>query len=353
MGGRRTSQARTISTARAVRRRTQRQRQALGRRKSQAWLKPWQRVLIMALSAVIILGLVGWGFWEQIDERWVSGPRVLATVGGQPVTQGQVLVRARLMRYLLAEPGSNEELLEQLINERLILAEAASRQLLPTGDEVARQADGLLGTLAQTHGGEEAAERAMREARITRTHLEDLMRVSLAAQSVFAEITGDVTVSDEEVRAFHEQDPWRYDEPLSVQVRHILVASRAEAEEVRRLILAGEDFIRLAAERSIDPGSREQGGQLPWPISPGDERLVPEFVAAAVALVEGEVSEPVKTEHGYHIIRADSVTPARRPSFEEVKETAREELLSERRGQAFEAWLQQRRDAAPVRYSGS
>ncbi|HSW10218.1 MAG TPA: peptidyl-prolyl cis-trans isomerase [Bacillota bacterium] len=315
-------------------------------------MKPWQRILIIVFGAVLILGLAVWGLWEHIDERWVSGPRVLARVGDETITQGQVNSRGRLAQFLLAQPGTNEELLEQLIDERLILSKAIAGQLLPADEEVARQTDGLLGSMAQLYGGDEARDQAMREARVTRADLEAIMRVSLAAQSVFAEVTREVAVSPEEVRAFYDQDPERHAQPLSVQVRHILVATQAEAEDVRRLILAGEDFAQLAVERSLDTGSREEGGQLPWAISPGDERLVPEFVAAAVALAEGELSEPVKTAHGYHIIRADSVTPARQPSFEEVEASAAEELLAERRGQAFEAWLQGRRDAAPVTYTG-
>ncbi|HCC33447.1 MAG TPA: hypothetical protein DEQ28_06030 [Clostridiales bacterium] len=350
---RRSNPARTVSVARATRRRTERRRRSLRQRKSPIWLKPWQRVLVIVLGAVLILGFAVWGLWEHIDERWVSGPRVLATVGGQTITQGHVNSRDRLARFLLAQPGTNEELLEQLIDERLILAEATAGQLLPADEEVARQTDALLGSMAQLYEGEEAREQAMREARVTRADLEALIRALLAAQSMFAEITREVAVSPEEVRAFYDQDPERHAQPLSVQVRHILVATQAEAEEVRRLILAGEDFAQLAVERSLDPGSREEGGQLPWAISPGDERLVPEFVAAAVALGEGEISEPVKTAHGYHIIRADSVAPARQPSFEEVEAAATEELLTERRGQAFEAWLEERRNAAPVTYTGS
>jgi foldase protein PrsA len=316
-------------------------------------LKPWQRILAIVVCAVLILGIAGWGLWEQIDERWISGPRVLATVGGQPVTQGQVNMRGRLMRFLLAEPSGNEEAVEQLINEQIILVEAAAKQLLPTDEEIARQTDGLLGNMTQAYGSEAAQAQAMREARVTRADLEHLVRVSLAAQSVFAEVTREVDVSAEEVRAFYELDPERYDLPRSVQVRHILVATQAEAEEIRELILAGEEFAQLAAERSLDPGTREDGGRLPWPITPGDERLVPEFVAAAVALSEGEVSQPVKTTFGYHIILADAVTPGRRPSFEEVEAAVREDLLTERRGQAFETWLQERRETAPVVYSNS
>jgi peptidyl-prolyl cis-trans isomerase D len=115
-----------------------------------------------------------------------------------------------------------------------------------------------------------------------------------------------------------------------VWARHILVETNEEALEVLSLLEEGEDFDSLAARFSTDESNREQGGNLGW----FDENMmVPEFSEAAFSLAEGEVSEPIQTTFGFHIIqvigqRVSQVQPA---EFAQRQQTAFVEWLSEQR----------------------
>jgi peptidyl-prolyl cis-trans isomerase D len=115
-----------------------------------------------------------------------------------------------------------------------------------------------------------------------------------------------------------------------VWARHILVETNEEALEVLSLLDEGEDFHTLAATYSIDESNREQGGNLGW----FDENtMVPEFSEAAFSLAEGEVSEPIQTSFGFHIIqvigkRVSQVLPA---EFAQRQQTAFAEWLAEQR----------------------
>jgi len=103
-----------------------------------------------------------------------------------------------------------------------------------------------------------------------------------------------------------------------VAARHILVETEEKAKEVREKITAGGDFAALAKEYSADTGSKDKGGLLGYF---GRGQMVPEFEKAAFTMTKGQVSEPVKTNFGWHIIKLEDRRRRPPPSFEAVKET--------------------------------
>ncbi len=341
------TQARRVSTARAERRRAARQKARPGATRR---TPRWQGVLAIGLLISLMLGAVGWGAWQYVDERWLSGRKALVMVGEDPITAGDLDRRARVWDFLQWGRPGREELLEELIDERLVLREAALRGLEPSAATVSDQVDTLLSSLEPLYENAAGVRRAMQAARVRRSDLEAMVRFWIAAQSYFEETVGGVTVDDAEVMAYYEQHLGEFRTPRQVTVRHILVAGEQEALEVLSLLEEGEDFAALAAARSLDPGTRDRGGLLPWPVAAGDQRLSAEFVAAALELPEGGLSHPVKTEYGYHIIRADAVTAERQRPYEEVEEEIREKLLAQRRMEAFQALLDELRERVGVRY---
>ncbi len=154
-----------------------------------------------------------------------------------------------------------------------------------------------------------------------------------------AGLASKTAVSEEDLRHAYESDQARFGQPERRKVRHILLtvpagadeaaeaAVRAEIEAVRQRIQGGAPFDQVAKEVSKDPGSATQGGSL------GEiERGImdPAFDEAAFSLAAGELSEPVKTRFGYHLIEVESVTPAAIKPFDEVRGQLREELAKQR-----------------------
>ncbi|WP_163654437.1 peptidylprolyl isomerase [Listeria sp. PSOL-1] len=108
-----------------------------------------------------------------------------------------------------------------------------------------------------------------------------------------------------------------------ITVRHILVADEAKAKEVEKKVKDGDDFAKLAKEYSTDTASKEQGGLLE-PFGPG--KMDPAFEKAAYALKKkGDVSEPVKSQFGYHIIKLEK--PAEKQSFEKDKDAVKKAYI--------------------------
>lgn len=140
----------------------------------------------------------------------------------------------------------------------------------------------------------------------------------------------EVAVSEEDLRAFYEMEVSREPERFVGRERrkaaHILIGPSGDAEEriaaLRARIEAGEDFAAVATEASEDPGSARVGGDLGW-IDQGI--MIPAFEEALFAMEPGTLSEPVRTEFGWHLIRLDEVERSGGASFED----AREELVQE------------------------
>ncbi|MGZ5811748.1 MAG: peptidylprolyl isomerase [Xanthobacteraceae bacterium] len=102
-----------------------------------------------------------------------------------------------------------------------------------------------------------------------------------------------------------------------VHARHILVEKEDDAKAIAAQIKGGTDFATLAKEKSIEPGAKESGGDLGFFAK---EQMVPEFADAAFKLEKGKVSDPVKTQFGWHIIKVEDKRTKPVPSYDQVKD---------------------------------
>lgn len=152
---------------------------------------------------------------------------------------------------------------------------------------------------------------------------------------------GDAEVKDfaakqgERVDRFHDENPARFDQPKRVQVRHVLARVASDEDAAKRKIEAaaervkkGEDFAKVAAEVSEDENTKARGGDLGFVT---ENLLEKPFADAAFRLEQGQVSDPVRTNAGWHLIQAVEVVPARKVSKEDARpEIARELLVADR-----------------------
>ncbi|MEN6439086.1 MAG: SurA N-terminal domain-containing protein [Syntrophobacter sp.] len=149
------------------------------------------------------------------------------------------------------------------------------------------------------------------------------------------ELAKDVPVKDEEVKRYYEDHESQYKREKEVHARHILIRlkpdapqneldkARSDAQKVLDEARKGGDFAALARKHSQDEGSAKEGGDLGFFNS---KMMVPEFTEAAFALKPGQISELVKTQFGFHIIKVEEVREAGTTSFEEVKDTIAKNL---------------------------
>jgi peptidyl-prolyl cis-trans isomerase C len=151
-------------------------------------------------------------------------------------------------------------------------------------------------------------------------------------------------VSDEEARTFYDKQVAQIDVEEEVRARHILVETEDEALKVIGRLDAGEDFAALAKEISTGP-TGANGGDLGFFVA---DRMVPEFSDAAFALQPGEVSKPVKSDFGWHVIKVEERRMQQVVPFEDVKEGIKVQLRDEKAA----PFIASVRDKADVKFTG-
>ena len=162
------------------------------------------------------------------------------------------------------------------------------------------------------------------------------VRASVVQNKLYSKVTADVTVDDSDIDAYYKKNKEQYVQPESRDVRHILVKKKALADDLYQQLKSGGNFAALAKKYSEDPGSKASGGKLT--ISKG--RQVPEFDKAAFALAVHALSQPIKTQYGWHIIEALTQTKkATTTPLSEVRTAIRQQLLQQKKQEAMKKWV--------------
>ena len=130
-------------------------------------------------------------------------------------------------------------------------------------------------------------------------------------------------VTEEKMRKLYDDSIKAMKPEMEIKARHILVPTEQEAKDIAAKLKSGVDFAKLAQEFSKDPGSGKEGGDLGWFTT---DRMVPEFGEAASKMKPGQVSDPVKTQFGWHIIKVEEMREKKPPTFEEVKDQVQQFL---------------------------
>ena len=163
-----------------------------------------------------------------------------------------------------------------------------------------KQVDDRLAQIQKQYfgGDKEKYEKQLKKQGMTDAQVRNEIRAQLVSERIFARVTREVKVSDKQIEEYYAKNKAQYSQPESREVRHILVKTKAQADDLAAQLEGGGDFAALAKKFSQDTGSKANGGKLT--ISKG--QTVAPFDKAAFALKVNEVSEPVKTEFGFHII---------------------------------------------------
>ncbi len=263
-------------------------------------------LVLMALLAA------GWAWaapTEPAPEPKTDPEKVLARVEGQEIKEKDVDQIIRMMgpqgAMMYDNPQGRKAVLDELVSMRLFALKGAAEKLDQTPDFQAA--------------------------------LETFRVQSLARAAIDAALK-DVSVTDEEAKKFYDGHPDQFTQPERVRVRHILVSDDVTSADtiakVQAELKGGVSFDELAKTHSLCPSSA-QGGDL-GEVSKG--QMVPEFESAAFALKNpGDVSEPVKTQFGWHVIKLESRIPETVEPFDTVKPQLLQYLTNEKKGEAFKA----------------
>ncbi|MCX8033183.1 MAG: peptidylprolyl isomerase [Thermoleophilia bacterium] len=256
-------------------------------------------------------------------------------------------------------------LVKYLITQEILRQEAAGYGITVTESEV----QAAFSQIRQMFFNDSTRfQAALKEYGLDEDQLRKALRDQLWLEKVKAYVTKEITVTEEEVRAYYDAHKADYVEQESRKVRHILIspyrmltdgtraraasqveweAARTEAEKVRREIQNGLDFVTAAERYSDDETTKDSGGDLGAVVRGS---LVPEFEQAVFSLKKGEISEPVRTQYGYHLIQVTDIVPQSELPFEQVREGIRSTLLAKKQEETWQTWLSVAEKRVGVKY---
>jgi parvulin-like peptidyl-prolyl isomerase len=270
-----------------------------------------------------------------------------AVVGSKQVTKDQfqsLMDRAQTsyvaQKRPFPKPGSTEyeQLKGQAVTFLILRAEfeqeADSMGIKITDDQVNKRIEQLK---KQFYGGsEQRYEKTLKQQGLTQDQAKVEVRAQLISEALFKKVTGNVKTSQNEIKAYYNSHKSQYGQPETRDVRHILVAKKALADSIYAQLKAGANFAKLAKKYSKDPGSASNGGKLT--ISKG--QTVPAFDKTAFSLKKGELSPPIHTQYGYHLIQALSdVKPAQTTSLSKVESSIKQQLEQQKKNDVMTKWV--------------
>jgi parvulin-like peptidyl-prolyl isomerase len=302
-----------------------------------------KRSLALAAVALAAVTLVAAGCGDS-DEVPADA---VAVVDGTTITRSSLdglLSRAKksytAQKRAFPKAGTSEyqslqtQAVAYLVQREEYAREADKLGIDVTDQQVAKKVDEVK---KQYFGGSQAKfDKGLADQGYTKATLEEDIRSQLLTEGIYKKVTTDAKVTDADVKSYYEKNRANYTVPESRSVRHILVKSKADADRIRTELVNGGDFAALAKANSIDPGSKDAGGKLT--VSKG--QTVAPFDKAAFSLDTNELSQPIKTQFGYHLIqplaavKAGSVTP-----FAQVKDQIKTQLESETKNTAVNKWV--------------
>ncbi|HET8607872.1 MAG TPA: peptidylprolyl isomerase [Gaiellaceae bacterium] len=185
-------------------------------------------------------------------------------------------------------------------------------------------------------GSEKNYQAQLKKQGLTDAQVREQIKQQLIDDAITNKVTTDVKVSDAEVHAYYKAHPQSYVQPPSREVRHILVKTKKLADQIEVQLKNGASFAALAKKYSQDPGSKANGGKLT--VSKG--QTVPEFDRAAFSLKTNEISKPVHSTYGWHVIQALSpIKPAKTTPESQVAASIKQQLLQQKKSAAMNAWV--------------
>ena len=237
--------------------------------------------------------------------------------------------------------GSQEfQTLKNQVVQFLVQREQFEQQAAALDVEITeKQVDDRLAQIQKQYfgGDKKKFEKQLKDQGLTEAQVRKDIRSQIVSEKIFAEVTGKVKVTDKQVEEYYAKNKSQYSQPESREVRHILVKTRAKADDIYNQLKAGADFAALAKKFSEDTGSKANGGKLT--ISKG--QTVAPFDQTAFLLKKNEISKPVKTEFGFHIIQPlGDVKAAKVTPLKEVQDSIRQQLAQTKKNEAMTKWVE-------------
>lgn len=318
-------------------------------------------VLIVVSSVIILLAnRTDIAFFDRFSDMMPEKEQYAAVVNEEPVTLTELNERYAQIPAQYQPYISKQDMLEQIIDEKLLLEEADELGITVSDDEVESY---MLNLTAEAGSTMEEFEQVLIQNGLTLEDAKTVYKRSLLLNKVAeSQIFTDIEVTPTDIEDYYNSNPELFTSPLSINVSHILIchvdSERCEsnltqdealeiAEDVYGMAEEG-NFGELALEYSDEPAAQLTQGNLGWVNA--QMQFDQTFLNAALELDAGEISEPVETIFGYHIIKVFDKRPEQVVGLETVYANINQTINAERQSAAYTDYMQQKRNESNIVY---
>lgn len=337
-------------------------------------MKRIKKIIAMAALCTLAVSAMGCKMIEKTPEAIQR--TVYATVGDEKITKADMDEEMKgTINQLKQQYGDDYEnnvkikdqlkqmkkqYLTAMVNEKLMLQNAASVGVEPTEEELNEKVDEAVNQLKEQYSEDGQFEQVLEVNGFTEDSFREYQRKQIILQQVQEAILADVEVTDDDAQIYYDENKdSQYVTGAGANAAHILIAEKNDdgdidfdaslekANEVKAKLDAGADFAELAAEYGTD-GTKDKGGDLGF-VAYNQANYDQDFLDGFKQLSEGQISDPVKSQFGYHIIKATGLKDEVVTPFEDVKDQIKSQLLQQKQSEAFNAKLEEWNKAAKVK----
>ena len=251
---------------------------------------------------------------------------VVAKVGSESITKDD------LYSTLVDQYGDGA--LDTLIAEKIVKLESEKKDLTVKDSEIDKELENIKGQ----YDSEDAFNEALASSGSNLDSVKENIKTYLLTEKLLKDR---VSITDDQIKEYFDANKDSFAQQEQVEASHILVDDEKTAEEVKKKLDDGGDFAELAKEYSTDTSNAESGGELGYF---GKGEMVQEFDDKAFAMKKGEISEPVKTEFGYHIIKVTGKKEAKEAVLDDHKDEIKDILFDQALQTEYGTWLQEKKE---------
>ena len=249
--------------------------------------------------------------------------------GSVVTVNGQSISHSDLDSKLEASPASHG-VLQQMVTNDLIDQYAKDHNITVSQADIDKQE-----AQYKTQYPNGQWDELLKARGLTEQDVQDLIRRQLIIDRA---VGGNIHISDAQIASYFQKNHAQFDKPAMARARHILVPDLKTAQKVEADLKSGKDFATEAKQYSTDPGSRDKGGELGW-FRKG--QMVPAFESYAFSAPINQVSPPVKSPFGYHIIQVEERKPAQPATLASAHDQIAQQLRQQQEAPLIPQFLQQ------------
>ena len=325
-----------------------------------------KKLMVAFIISIFALSTVGCNMIAKTDAAIKKSP--VAKADSDTVTRGQLDERMlpilAQMKSQNVDPSSDagkktvveqkKQMLDTMVMELIIAKKAKDNNIMPTDAKLTEAVNKKLEEIKKGFVDAKGAfdptafKAAIDQAGFNDVSLKEYLRIAEIKQIVSDFITKDVKVDDVKAKAEYDKNPTTYTEkPNTIHVAHILLKTEPEAKVAKTRLDKKEDFATVAKAMSIDTAANEKGGDL-GEIPYVGSNMDATFMKAALTLKAGEISNPVQTQFGYHVIKCIDKKEYPVQKFEVVKEKIKKDVLAAEKNTLLNATLDKWKKAAKI-----